>query len=148
MGGRGGSSGGANGLYYGNKALALEIDGQKIQDLIAPYIGEYRYIGIRTQEEPFELGDMQHQSVVWRNDEPTNRKLDGVSATNIKSEAVASHSDIKKNYSKMRNYRNDGYYYGNNVAIIVGNEAKRGEDYGEIVIKNPKVVRIIKRGKN
>ena len=41
MGGRGSSSGGANGLYYGNKALALEIDGQKIQDLIAPYLGKY-----------------------------------------------------------------------------------------------------------
>lgn len=146
MGGRGGASGGANGLYYGNKALALEIDGQKIQDLVAPYLGKYKYIGIRTQEEPFELGDMQHQSVVWRNGDETNQKLGGISATNIKSEAVAAHSDIKGDYRKMRNYRNSGYYYGNNVAIIVGNEAKRGEDYGEIVIKDPKVVRIVKRG--
>ena len=124
MGGRGGSSGGANGLYYGNKALALEIDGQKMQDLIAPYLGKYRYIGIRTQEEPFELGHMQHQSVVWRNGDETNQKLGGVSATNIKSEAVAAHSDIKKDYLKMRNYRNSGYYYGINVAIFVGNAAK------------------------
>ena len=146
MGGRGGSSGRANGLYYGNKALALEIDGQKIQDLIAPYLGKYKYIGIRTQEEPFELGDMQHQSVVWKNGDETNQKLSGISATNIKSEAVAAHSDIKKDYLKMRNYRNSGYYYGNNVAIIVGNEAKRGSDYGEIIIKKPKVVRIVKRG--
>ena len=146
MGGRGGSSGRANGLYYGNKALALEIDGQKIQDLIAPYLGKYKYIGIRTQEEPFELGDMQHQSVIWRNGDETNQKLGGISATNIKSEAVAAHSDIKKDYLKMRNYRNSGYYYGNNVAIIVGNEAKRGSDYGEIIIKKPKVVRIAKRG--
>ena len=146
MGGRGGSSGRANGLYYGNKALALEIDGQKIQDLIAPYLGKYKYIGIRTQEEPFELGDMQHQSVVWRNGDETNQKLGGISATNIKSEAVAAHSDIKKDHLKMRNYRNSGYYYGNNVAIIVGNEAKRGSDYGEIIIKKPKVVRIVKRG--
>lgn len=146
MGGRGSSSGGANGLYYGNKALALEIDGQKIQDLIAPYLGKYKYIGIRTQEEPFELGHMQHQSVIWRNGDETNQKLGGISATNIKSEAVAAHSDIKKDYLKMRNYRNSGYYYGNNVAIIVGNEAKRGSDYGEIIIKNPKVVRIAKRG--
>ena len=146
MGGRGSSRGGANGLYYGNKALALEIDGQKIQDLIAPYLGKYRYIGIRTQEEPFELGDMQHQSVVWINGEETNKKLGGISATNIKSEAVASHSDIKRDLSKMRSYRQAGFYYGNNVAIIVGNEAKRGADYGEIVIKKPKVVRIVKRG--
>ena len=146
MGGRGGSSGRANGLYYGNKALDLEIDGQKIQDLIAPYLGKYKYIGIRTQEEPFELGDMQHQSVVWRNGEETSQRLGGVSATNIKSEAVSSHSDIKRDYLKMRNYRNSGYYYGNNVAIIVGNESKRGSDYGEIIIKKPKVVRILKRG--
>ena len=146
MGGRGSSSGGSNGLYYGNKALDLEIDGQKIQDLISPYLGKYKYIGIRTQEEPFELGDMQHQSVVWRNGDETNKKLGGISATNIKSEAVAAHSDIKKDHLKMRNYRNSGYYYGNNVAIIVGNEAKRGSDYGEIIIKKPKVVRIVKRG--
>ena len=146
MGGRGGSSGVANGLYYGNKALALEIDGQKIQDLISPYLGKYRYIGIRTQEEPFELGDMQHQSVAWKNGDETNQKLGGISATNIKSEAVSAHSDIKKDYLKMRNYRNSGYYYGNNVAIIVGNEAKRGADYGEIIIKKPKVVRSVKRG--
>ena len=146
MGGRGGSSGRANGLYHGNKALDLELDGQKIHDLISPYLGKYRYIGIRTQEEPFELGDMQHQSVVWKNGDETNQKLGGISATNIKSEAVAAHSDIKKDYLKMRNYRNSGYYYGNNVAIIVGNEAKRGADYGEIVIKKPKVVRIVKRG--
>lgn len=146
MGGRGGASGGSNGLYYGNKALALEIDGQKIQDLIAPYLGKYKYIGIRTQEEPFELGYMQHQSVVWRNGEETSQRLGGVSATNIKSESVSAHSDIKKDYSKLSKYRNNGYYYGNNVAIIVGNEAKRGADYGEIVIKDPKVVRIVKRG--
>ena len=146
MGGRGAIGGGSNGLYYGNKGLALEIGGQKIQDLISPYLGKYKYIGIRTQEEPFEVGDIKHQSVVWRNGEETNEKLGGVSATNIKSEAVAAHSDIKTDYLKLRKYKNNGYYYGNNVAIIVGNEAKRGSDYGEIVIKNPKVVRIIKRG--
>ncbi len=125
----------------------LTIYGESIIDSAREYLKKYKFVGIRTQEESFSLGDMSHESHTWKNGDDTGRKIGGVSATNIKSEAIAAHSDIKKNYSELRKYKNSGYYYGDNVAIIVSNSAKRGRDVGEIVMENPKVVKIFKRKK-
>ena len=46
---------------------------------------KYGYIGIRVQEEPFELGEMDHVSHVWDNGDDTGVELSGVCATNINS---------------------------------------------------------------
>lgn len=108
---------------------------------------QYKYVGIRTQEEEFSLGNIEHQSHTWRNGDDTGKKIGGISATNIRSEAIAAHSDIKENYSELRKFKNNGYYYGDNVAIIVSNSARRGSDVGELIMQNAKVVKIFKKKK-
>lgn len=140
-----GGGGSKSSILKNNPALSEKINGVEISELVAPYIGKYKYVAIRTQEESFQLGDIEHKSSVWRNGEETNRKLTGISATNIKSNAIAMHSDAKKERSMQKKYKINGYYYGDNVAIIVGNNAKRGADAGEIVINDAKVVKIIKK---
>lgn len=141
MGGRGGSSG------IASKTGNLTIFGENIIDSAKQYLKKYKFVGIRTQEETFSLGDMSHESHTWKNGDDTGKKIGGVSATNVKSEAIAAHSDIKKDYSQLRKYKNSGYYYGDNAAIIVSNSAKRGRDVGEIIMENPKVVKIFRRKK-
>lgn len=143
---KGGGSHGRNSVKN-NPAIHLTIGGQDIYEAVLPYIGKYKYVGIRTQDEQFQLGEISHESVVWRNGVETQKSLGGISATSIKSEAIAAHSDIKQDRSELRRFKNSGYYYGKNVAIIVGNDAKRGRDTGEIVIRDPKVVKILRRGR-
>lgn len=148
MGGRGSSIAGRTSIGTSKGARVIENEtfgGENIIKDIAELRKQYKYVGIRTQEEPFELGQMSHKSSHWVNGDETNKLLDGVSATSVKSSAVQGHSDSKKDYSQQRKYGNHaGYYYGNHVAIIVGNEARSGADQGEIIIKKPKVKRILK----
>lgn len=141
MGGRGGSSG----LSSNSPTRDLTIYGQNILDAAREYLRDYKYVGIRTQEEPFELGNISHESHTWRNGDDTGRSVGGISATNVKSEAIAAHSDIKRDYSQLRKFKNSGYYYGDNVAIIVSNSARRGRDVGELIMENPKVVKIFRK---
>ena len=97
--------------------------------------GEFEYYGIRTQEEAFELGEIDHLSHVWNDGDDTGEELDGISCTAIASRAVSMHGD---GTSTM------GTYYGEHIAIIAGNDIEYGEDEGEIIIKDATVVKIIK----
>lgn len=110
---------------------------EEIKAIASKYETEYEYVGIRTQEEPFELGHMTHRSHIWEDGEDTGEMLDGVSCTSVKSKAVAMHCDGKRNNP-------GGYYYGDHVAIICGNTATLGEDEGELIIEGAVVVEIIK----
>lgn len=78
---------------------------------------KYGYIGIRVQEEPFELGEMDHFSHIWDNGDDTGIELNGVCATDINSTMAPE-------------------YYGDHIAIICGNCAEFGEDVGEIIIRD------------
>ena len=82
----------------------------------------YEFIGIRVQDVPFELGEMNHVSSVWVDGDETEETLNGVCATSINAlDNFGSHVDT---------------YYGNYVAIICGNTATSGEDLGEIIIED------------
>lgn len=89
-------------------AAALDLDSR------------YGYIGIRTQEMPFELGEMAHVSHVWEDGEETNAELPGVCATSINACVFPR-------------------YYGEPVAIVCGNNVEYGEDVGELIIADPVV---------
>jgi len=73
---------------------------------------KYGYIGIRVQEEPFELGEMDHVSHIWDNGDDTGVELDGICVCSLDRLGVNN-------------------YFGDHVAIICGNEAEYGEDDGE-----------------
>lgn len=90
---------------------------------------EYEYIGIRVQEQDFRLGEMLHTSHIWDDGEDTGEELNGVCTTNIDKLDMSA--------------RVNGEYYGDHLAIICGNRADYGEDYGELIIEDAIVTAII-----
>lgn len=100
------------------------------------YSGDYNYVGVRTQEEPFELGEMEHVSSVWVDGNETDEKLNGICVTDLNT---PFDSALQKQASDKEN----GFYYGKHQAIICGSRAERGEDLGELIIVDPVVVEII-----
>ena len=87
---------------------------------------DYEKFGIRTQEVPFSVGSMDHVSHDWIDGDETEDELNGVCAQDVDT---------------IEKYNNE--YFGNYVAIIAGNEYEYGEDDGEIIIRDPVVVRIL-----
>lgn len=91
---------------------------------------EYDYIGVRVQEQPFELGKIDHMSKVWIEDVETAEYLNGICATSVDFLGLVF-ADC------------NGEYFGDHVAIICGNEAEYGTDVGEIIIRDAIVSAII-----
>lgn len=125
-------------MTLSNAIEKLTYGGKKIASKLAALIEKYEYVGLRTQDIPFSLGTMTHVSKVWDNGCETDDELDGISVTSVDSEACAMHSDDKESNIWL------GYYYGDYLAIIAGNEAEAGEDDGEIIISDAEVIEILK----
>lgn len=107
----------------------------EIREIAEKYSMDYEKVCIRTQEVPFELGEMTHESKVWADGDETEDTIGGISATDCTSRAVAMHTE--------RNPKT-GYYFGEHIAIVCGNDFEHGEDDGEIILKDAVVVEIIK----
>ena len=107
---------------------------KELRAMAEKYTDRYQYVGVRTQEEPFELGEVEHRSSVWVDGDETTSELNGLSATDINSRALRMHTDSDPIY---------GFYFGDHKAIVAGDFAERGEDPGEIIISDPVVVEII-----
>lgn len=101
---------------------------EQIKEAVEEFEMDYAYVGIRTQEEEFELGPMSHVSHIWDDGFDTGEELDGLSVTNATSSSVECHCN--------------GYYFGDHVAIVCGDIAQYGEDIGELVIEDPVCVKI------
>ena len=84
----------------------------------------YEYIGVRVQEQPFELGEISHLSHVWVDGEDTGAELDGISVCDLDKLGL-------------------NCYMGQHAAIICGCNASYGEDVGEIIISDPVVVKVL-----
>ena len=95
-----------------------------IQEILNKYKDEYNYVGIRFQEQEFELGELDHKSLVWIDGEETEEELEGVCIIDI-------------------NQYNGQKYFGNHAAIICGDMGRMGVDEGEIIIADPVVVEVI-----
>ena len=85
---------------------------------------DYEFVGVRVQEQEFELGTIEHLSHVWDNGDDTGVELDGICVCKLDRLGV-------------------NQYFGDHVAIICGNEAEYGEDDGEIIIRDAEVVKVI-----
>jgi hypothetical protein len=101
---------------------------EKIMAIAEEYEMDYEYIGIRFQEQEFELGELDHASSVWVDGEETDEEMDGVSVIDVRKLGVLSGSN---------------FYDGDHIAVIGGNSATYGEDLGELVIEDPVVIEII-----
>lgn len=84
----------------------------------------YEFVGVRVQEQEFELGTIEHLSHVWDNGDDTGVELDGICVCSLDRMGVNN-------------------YFGDHVAIICGNEAEYGEDDGELIIRDAEVVKVI-----
>lgn len=105
---------------------------EQIREAAAKFADDYEVIAVRTQEEPFELGAIDHFSNVWVDGEDTGEELDGICATMVSSPRIDMHSSE----SSPR----FGFYFGDNVAIIGGFSRTYGEDEGEVIIHDPEVL--------
>lgn len=85
---------------------------------------DYEFVGVRVQEQDFELGTIEHLSHVWDNGDDTGVELDGICVCSLNRLGVNN-------------------YFGDHVAIICGNEAEYGEDDGELIIRDAEVVKVI-----
>lgn len=85
---------------------------------------DYEFVGVRVQEQEFELGTIEHLSHVWDNGDDTGVELDGICVCSLNRLGVNN-------------------YFGDHVAIICGNEAEYGEDDGELIIRDAEVVKVI-----
>ena len=85
---------------------------------------DYEFVGVRVQEQEFEIGTIEHLSHVWDNGDDTGVELDGICVCKLDRLGV-------------------NQYFGDHVAIICGNEAEYGEDDGEIIIRDAEVVKVI-----
>lgn len=106
---------------------------QQIIEAAEEYIGEYAVVAIRTQDVPFELGAVDHESHVWDDGDDTGVEIGGLSATTITSPNVSLHAIDGNSY---------GSYFGEYVAIICGKDYEMGDDIGEAVIADPVCVHI------
>lgn len=97
----------------------------RIQEVSEDLSYDYEVIGIRIQEQPFELGGMSHVSHVWDDGEDTGEELNGVCAV--------KHDKLNSGHT----------YLGDHVAIIAGNRYSYGEDPGEVIIEDPVVVEVL-----
>lgn len=78
---------------------------------------KYGYIGIRVQEQPFELGALDHVSHVWDDGDDLGIELNGVCVTSINSRVFPE-------------------YYGDHIALVCGDCAEYGEDAGELILSD------------
>ncbi|GHU42113.1 hypothetical protein FACS1894111_05490 [Clostridia bacterium] len=119
--------------------MKTKLAGSEITEIARKYHfsngGDYEYVGVRTQEEPFEIGEIEHLSKVWIDGEETEELLDGISVTDFESEMVIMHG--------VDHTTRSGYYYGEHIAIVCGNFATYGQDEGEIIINNAVVMEVI-----
>lgn len=98
---------------------------EKIRELKNEYSWDYEQVCIRVQDIPFELGEMDHQSSVWVDDNETDEHLDGVCTLSVE---YAQNAD---------------FYFGDHLAIVAGNEYSYGQDPGEVIICDPVVLEIL-----
>lgn len=104
--------------------ITAEMMGQ-IQEVAEELFYDYEVIGVRVQEQPFELGEMSHTSHIWVDGEDTGEELNGVCAVL---------------YDRLNGAH---HYFGDHVAIVAGNSFSYGEDPGEVIIEDAVVVEIL-----
>lgn len=85
------------------------------------------------------VGEVLDPSYNWENGTNTGDTLDGVSTIGVKSSNVkAAMNDFAPKV---------GGYYGRKVVLVAGDRTGSGEDEGEVIIRDAKVIRIWTVGK-
>lgn len=105
------------------KAEAIKSILSRIEEIEDAY--DYGYIGIRVSENEFTEGEILDNSFVWVDGEMTDEELDGTCAIMLKDAALANS------------------YFGDHVAVIGSDSMEYGDDLGEIILRDAKVLEVI-----
>lgn len=100
---------------------------EKAKEVAENYFWDYEKIGIRVQEEPFELGRISHCSHIWDDGEDTGEELDGICAQDVNQFGTPYQLE----------------YFGYHVAVLGCNAYTYGQDSGEIVMEDAEVLAIL-----
>jgi hypothetical protein len=130
------SATGNNGNFDPKNPDITKADGGEVgspyEDAIKKAKEEYAHVGLRTVEKPI-TGNISASSV-WDDGKPTKEKLNGVSATDVNApKSRSQHGLAEKDWHV-------GYYHGNYTYVLGSHSAEHGEDSGEKIMHNPKVV--------
>lgn len=98
---------------------------------------DQQFIGVRTQEQPFELGPIDHVSQVWVDGDETDEELDGICVTAI-GDGPWAESDVRQHASDHDPV--GPYYPFDHVALIAYDRCSYGEDEGEVIANDAEVV--------
>jgi len=114
--------------FAGDESGALKLYQGSPQD--------FEYLGYRTVDAGH---DPVASSRIWVDGDPTDDFLPGVSVTDVNAKTAKKMHKLEEGDSPH------GYYLGDEVYLIGGNIADRGEDYGELVIRDPVIVDLIRK---
>lgn len=115
-------------MKYTNEMVA------RLKEVAEELYFDYEIIGIRVQDVPFELGEINHLSHVWCDGEDTGEELCGI--------CVIDYRGLDRIVEGQRNGFCGGYP-GTHVSIIAGNRGMCGEDFGELIIEDAEVIEIL-----
>lgn len=112
-------------------------------------IKQYNYLGIRglQPDESYEVSDTARNSHDWdtENDVSSDVELSGTSSVSIDNSSLESSSDL---IGRINNQMDRISQYGNGIVVLLGgNDAEEGTDQNESIIKNAKVLAILKTKK-
>jgi hypothetical protein len=121
---------------------------KKVQEyIISKYdeISKYNYLGVRTtqSDEKYNIGDMTRNSLDWdfELDRSSSTELDGISTTMVGNNELSSPSDLLDSIQISL----ERHSYGSgNIVLVGGDYGKIGDDPGEVIIKNGRVLAIIR----
>ena len=107
---------------------------------------DYDEVGIRVEDvdTPLGVGDDLPPSRVWIDGELTDELLDGTSTYGVNGSGGVGRALKDMGLSRERGEHG---YYGNVIYLVAGDRASVGEDFGERVIKDAKVIAVYIREK-
>lgn len=121
------------------------MDLLKLQEIISQ--GEYDFFGIRVDSKnKYNVGDTCENSHTWYQDNPEDDseynedlhmwdggELNGTCCLKVTPETLES---VLQRAEKM--------YFGDKITLIAGDYAEGGNDKGELIIEDAKVIAVIK----
>lgn len=89
--------------------------------------------------------DVLKPSYKWKNGDWTDKVLPGTSVAAIQGGTIEDVLSSLHNLGALGKTSKNGYYYGDDVALVMGGSSRKGEDFGEWLIKDPLVIDIWKK---
>lgn len=118
---------------------------QQIFDAINGKKGKFGLRVIPPEYGQVSPSDILKPSYKWKNGEWTDKVLPGTSVSAIQGSTIEDVLSALHNLGALGKRSKNGYYYGDDVALVMGSSSRKGEDFGEWLIKDPVVVDLWKK---